>query len=48
MENNLMESEHADFCCPIDPQRNKEWTDRLEREKEKLITLRGEKQAENA
>ncbi|MHA2202766.1 MAG: ArsR/SmtB family transcription factor [Candidatus Hodarchaeales archaeon] len=43
----MEEKQHADFCCPIDPQRNKEWTDRLEREKERLITLKGEKQAEH-
>ncbi|MHA1975487.1 MAG: ArsR/SmtB family transcription factor [Candidatus Hodarchaeales archaeon] len=38
--------EHADFCCPIDPQRTKEWTERLEEERKKLIRRKGEKFAE--
>ena len=39
----MEQTEHADFCCPIDPQRNEEWTDRLEKEKIRLVKLRGEK-----
>ena len=42
----MEQTEHADFCCPIDPQRAKEWTDRLEEEKVKLVKVRGEKIAE--
>ncbi|MHA1940414.1 MAG: ArsR/SmtB family transcription factor [Candidatus Hodarchaeales archaeon] len=42
----MEKGEHADFCCPVDPQRNKEWHARLDEEGKKLILLKGEKFAE--
>jgi hypothetical protein len=43
MENNLMESEYADFCCPIDPQRNSKWLEKLQRQQEMINAKHNEK-----
>ncbi|MFW9779588.1 MAG: ArsR/SmtB family transcription factor [Candidatus Heimdallarchaeota archaeon] len=36
------ETEHEDFCCPIDPERKNEWLARLQRQRDHIVTQYGE------
>ncbi|MHA2225804.1 MAG: ArsR/SmtB family transcription factor [Candidatus Hodarchaeales archaeon] len=37
-----METEHADFCCPIDPGRKSKWLERLQNQRDNVIAKHGE------